>query len=1123
METEREGDSKAPRPQPVTLRLALLGKPSWQCQGKRGFLDPRDAAWLARLAIDTATDQRALARILWPVKEITSAIDSLKQRFSALRKVIGHSVCAGGERVHFVPGVNVDLHARIDEISLAELLNRGELLAGLTYPNYPVFQEWLDRERLERRRSLVSALNGHCLRLENEGQREEALKPLERVVMLDPTCEVAWLRLLRLHFLQGNRMAVVECFARLERQMTTQGLPMHPEAHELLQMVQRGSAPAFRVATLPPALERPPMLVGRDQQWQAMEQAWSRGNPFLLRGEAGIGKTRLMQEFVQGRPGTLIVEARPGDDQSACLVLKRVLRATLQAYAFTLDNEFVRHQLSRLLDEFGPPPLGTTIQEEAIWEAAEHLLLAAISKGLQTLLVDNLHFADLPSVRALRWLSASKDLDAISFGFTTRDEQSAELRVLVDTWLTDPKPPIEIGLIPLSVDHLAQLIEGLNLPERLPTSLASLLHARIGGNPYVTIEMLIELWRKNADPAQPKLSIPASIASQYRALLRAVPTAYSELLWIAALMGGDFTVDRANAVARLGAVALSDGLLALERCRVFAGPRFRHDLWREFCLTEVPEAAWSLLHAKIAEALTDEPGIPPGRLAHYWEAAGGWAPAARCLLAAAQAARMAGQLEANQVLLERAGTCWQRAKDFNSAFDAFYRRVVGMQVLNGSKAVMGELAQLQALALTPQHHARVALLRADALVHLDENDEALDVADDILRHATLDPNAKVEALIVRTTALAQLGRRDEALSAQEEATALAERLATAEQVLRLTHLRVILLFHQGRIGQAVAAARKSAELARSAGELIEATQVDGNLCTLLMVCGETGEAYELARCVRRQHDTMGSSTNSPTRGLNLVALCNSAAWLGYYGEALEAITAAAVVLQEDAPAHAQAIVRMSSAYLWLTLGDSRKAAEALPTSPEGLPPAVQMRWHWAQARIAVLEGRPANLALNEIGKVQAAHPKLPNGQSAWLEWSWQGDPRTVIERLRLLRQQALRDGMHGFARATMVRELDRLNELDEPDALQAAIDLASELGDVGIGSMSFQIYLPDAWLILARLWDRVGDETRAYEARAAGRAWVLKVAERLKEPTRQNFFRGNPVNDELLRDENRPD
>jgi hypothetical protein len=71
----------------------------------------------------------------------------------------------------------------------------------------------------------------------------------------------------------------------------------------------RASAPAPSAASpapdtlaappLPATLLRPPRLVGRDVERNAIDRAWSEGRAVLLRGEAGLGKSRLLAELAQ--------------------------------------------------------------------------------------------------------------------------------------------------------------------------------------------------------------------------------------------------------------------------------------------------------------------------------------------------------------------------------------------------------------------------------------------------------------------------------------------------------------------------------------------------------------------------------------------------------------------------------------------------------------------------------------------------------------------------------------------------------------------------------------------------------------------------------------------------------
>ena len=70
---------------------------------------------------------------------------------------------------------------------------------------------------------------------------------------------------------------------------------------------------------IPVSLVRPPLRVGREREWKAMLRAWAAGRGFLMLGDAGIGKTRLMTDLLQAHAGARIERSRPGDAQkTAC-------------------------------------------------------------------------------------------------------------------------------------------------------------------------------------------------------------------------------------------------------------------------------------------------------------------------------------------------------------------------------------------------------------------------------------------------------------------------------------------------------------------------------------------------------------------------------------------------------------------------------------------------------------------------------------------------------------------------------------------------------------------------------------------------------------------------------------
>src|SRR5206468_2555661 len=105
-------------------------------------------------------------------------------------------------------------------------------------------------------------------------------------------------------------------FERFERLLKDElGTRPSTETLDLLGTIERGRGAGSRARSPTPiGLLRPPRFIGRQSELRRCDAAWMAGRVFLLRGEAGVGKSRLLSEFRADQPGTVLVSARPGDD-----------------------------------------------------------------------------------------------------------------------------------------------------------------------------------------------------------------------------------------------------------------------------------------------------------------------------------------------------------------------------------------------------------------------------------------------------------------------------------------------------------------------------------------------------------------------------------------------------------------------------------------------------------------------------------------------------------------------------------------------------------------------------------------------------------------------------------------
>ncbi|MBK8766346.1 MAG: AAA family ATPase [Burkholderiaceae bacterium] len=354
---------------PAIVDIFLTGRPHWRGPAGEGWLARVDAAWLSLLALSAQQPRDRVAAWIWPDAALRSANTTLRQRIFKLRQAIGHPLVESGAVLRLAPGVRADL--------LAPGTDDEELLGGFDYGDLEAFESWLTGQRQVLGRRRAEQWSGDAARLEVRGELAAALVIAERIVACQPTLEHGWRRLIRLHYLRGDRSAAIAAFDRFEREVCREiGVRPAPETQALLALVERAAtAPSGLLAPLPVSLSRPPRLVGREECLQVMAQAWHDGRAVVIRGESGIGKSRLAEAFLADRPGSLWVGLRASGSSMPYAATAALLAAAFERFVPMVDDA-ARPELARLL-----PTLGQRPRRPRIRPSSGRLLCPASRRG----------------------------------------------------------------------------------------------------------------------------------------------------------------------------------------------------------------------------------------------------------------------------------------------------------------------------------------------------------------------------------------------------------------------------------------------------------------------------------------------------------------------------------------------------------------------------------------------------------------------------------------------------------------------------------------------------------------------------------------------------------------------
>ena len=372
-------------------------------------------------------------------------------------------------------------------------------------------------------------------------------------------------------------------------------------------------------------MSRADRLIGRESALAAassvLDDARRGAGQFLMiSGEAGIGKTAMLAELIrQAGPVPLVLRGFcwEGDGAPPYWPWSQVLQASGLPMADLGEAGWLLQPAS------GPAePMGAVAAGDAqfrLFEAVARCLgRLAAGSGFRPVLVvlDDLHWADEPSLRLLGFLARALAAESVALLGAYRDtEASPELLKIAG----QAQQLALAGLTPDDIGALARDLAGTAVPAEVTAQ----LWQRSGGNPFFVRE-LIRLLQAHGSWHQPA-QIPASVAETLRRRLARLSTECIRLLEWAAIAGRDVDVALLAHGAAVGHELAALSLLDEARqAGVIAGtspPRFTHDLYRETILDGLSTSARTAINLSVGRALQTRSG-PAARVAAHLLAAG---------------------------------------------------------------------------------------------------------------------------------------------------------------------------------------------------------------------------------------------------------------------------------------------------------------------------------------------------------------------------------------------------------------------------------------------------------------------------------------------------------------------
>jgi DNA-binding SARP family transcriptional activator len=484
---------------------------------------------------------------------------------------------------------------------------------------------------------------------------------LEGLVAEHPLRERLRGQLMLALYRSGRQAEALESYQQARR-VLTDDLGLEPS--EALRGLQKAilaqdpaleAAPSGREAAAVDEAGGPRPFVGRERELRELldgleESLAGEGRLFLISGEPGIGKSRLVDQLTRRARarGAEVLVGRCWEAGGAPAYWPWV--QALRTYVRERDPELLRRQLGRgaadlaqilpeLNELYGDLPSPHASDPEGarfrLFEATSSLLGAASRVQPLVLALDDLHAADAPSLLLLQFLAGTlADTRLLVIGaYRDVDPSLREpLAEAVDELRRQPATrslPL-VGLSEADVGSFVSLETGLE--PSIP--LVGALHRATDGNPLFVGEVVQLLTSEEAlesitDAEAWRGMVPEGVRAVIRRRLRRLSDNCRLILVLASVVGREFDLAALQGMSDVSGEQLLDVLDEADRERIVSDVpgqpgrlRFSHVLIRDTLYDDLTPGRRVQLHRRVGDALEDlyadnlEPHL--AELAHHF-------------------------------------------------------------------------------------------------------------------------------------------------------------------------------------------------------------------------------------------------------------------------------------------------------------------------------------------------------------------------------------------------------------------------------------------------------------------------------------------------------------------------
>ncbi len=593
----------------------------------------------------------------------------------------------------------------------------------------------------------------------------------------------------------------------------------------------------------------PEIIVGRDREitWLSEklgEALMSRGSTIFISGEAGIGKTTLVNHAISEAVSRGFLVMRGRAYYSA-------------AEPYMPINDALKDHIGDLRDLITPGELqdgkGLEARRASLFHGVTERVMALSKKFPLLIFLDDIHWMDSSSLKLLHYMAEHLRGERVVIILTYRPEDATkEMREVMWRMSRDGLVQ-ELKLRPLTRDETVELVRIITGSEEN----AEWIYRKTGGNPLFIKELLNQISSQGIPSAMSEEDMPRIILDLTRERMSKLGEEEREMLKIASLIGDHVEVRLLARVSGrdefeiidIGERAMKAGIWTEDE--MGEGFAFKHSIMRDGISTMISPLKRRYIHRKIAKALEEMYGEEryPEVARHYLESgdvekaydafmkAG---ERAEKLYAYEEAIRLyneALKIKKTPELLERLGHAHGVFGEYDEARKYLWEALKLVNEPEMKKRILGHLAK----TFGNQGDFKKALKYIDAALSVDDSETA--------------ETARLFGL--KGWIITKSGRYQEALEYLNRERDIAEKIGDI-YTLALAHEHLgILHYRLGEYEEAIGHLERALEMSRDLGDKFLELASLNNLGIVYDEMGNTSEAIRYYETAAKMAERIG--------------------------------------------------------------------------------------------------------------------------------------------------------------------------------------------------------------------------------------------------------------------------